>query len=201
MSEEYRAVLAKVAAFTGGVESRRPSAFACGRGCSACCEVFLTVSPVEADALRSALGALEPSTRAAIAQRAEQELRRAEAGEAGARCALLDDQGACSAYAARPLVCRTQGHALLYPGGVIPAAAVRRRSTKGEVTHCPLNYTDDPPRDADTLDAGLVDKLLAVVNHRFSEARSEPATARIAIAHVAREGVVLASLPTHDADG
>jgi Putative zinc- or iron-chelating domain len=201
MSEEYQAVLSKVVAFTAGVEARRAEAFACARGCSACCEVFLTVSPVEAAALRGALAQLDAAARAALGARAAAELAREAAGRTGARCALLDEHGACVAYAGRPLVCRTQGHALLYPAGVIPAQAIRRREPKGEVTHCPLNYTGAPPAAADTLDAGLVDKLLAVVNHRFAAGAGVDAGERVAIARIAAEAAVLASPLVDDADG
>jgi hypothetical protein len=198
MSEEYRAVVAKVTGFCTDVEARRRSAFACARGCSACCEAFLTVSPVEAEALRRAIAQLAPAAQKAVAAGGLRELAREERGEPGARCALLGADGTCATYEARPLVCRTQGHALLYPPDFVPEASVRRKTAKGDITHCPLNYTAEPPGVSDVLDAGLVDKLLAVVNVRFAQTLGTAHDSRVAIAELAARAFVLASPATHD---
>jgi hypothetical protein len=72
-------------------------------------------------------------------------------------------------YDARPLVCRTQGHALRYPRGTLREETVRASSESGEVTWCPLNYGERGPEAADVLDAERVDVLLALVNRRASE--------------------------------
>ena len=69
---------------------------------------------------------------------------------------------ACAVYAARPLVCRTQGLPLHYPGGVIPGAALLRGLR--DVTCCPLNFQSQRPSPADILDAERVDQMLALVN-------------------------------------
>ena len=152
--EEYRALVAKVEGFVAGVGERRASDLACKRGCDGCCHAWLSVSAVEADAVRSGLAALPDEARARVRQRGQRELAREreqtarrEAGDAGEdppRCALLEDDGSCAVYAVRPLVCRTQGHALRYPPDFVPEAAVRLRTRTGDVTWCPLNYTDAP---------------------------------------------------------
>jgi Fe-S-cluster containining protein len=198
MSEEYRAVVAKVTAFCTEVEARQSSALACARGCSACCEAFLTVSPVEAEALRKAIAGLGEAAQKAVAARGLRELAREQRGEAGARCAMLEPNGSCATYDARPLVCRTQGHALLYPPGFVPEASVRQRTAKGDITHCPLNYSAEAPGARDVLDAGLVDKLLAVVNLRFAQAEGTAHDTRVAIAELAARAFVLASPATYD---
>jgi hypothetical protein len=65
----------------------------CRRGCDSCCTDDLTVFEVEAARIRDEFGAL------------------LEGGtpRAPGACAMLDDEGGCRIYGARPYVCRTQG--------------------------------------------------------------------------------------------
>jgi Fe-S-cluster containining protein len=190
MSEEYRALVAKVEGFTAAAFERRRADMACKSGCDGCCHVWLTVSAVEADVVREGIAALSTAARAELAARGRRELDREEAGEAP-RCAMLADDGRCDIYAARPLVCRTQGHALRYPSGFVPVEAVRIRAASGEVTHCPLNFTGRPPEPADVLDAERVDQILALVNHRYALARGVAAEQRAALSRLAAEADVL----------
>ncbi|HEY8428431.1 MAG TPA: YkgJ family cysteine cluster protein [Sandaracinaceae bacterium] len=160
-SSEYAAVRDKVDAFTRATAARRHADLACRAGCTACCEVQLEVSDVEADAVREAIERLDAEVRARLSARAE-------SLGAGSPCVMLED-GRCVIYEARPLVCRTQGHALRYPAGTLPPDAVRASVPGGEVTWCPLNYAERPPAPADVLDAERVDVLLALVNRRASD--------------------------------
>ena len=188
---EYRALVAKVEAFTEAASARRAADMACRRGCDACCHAWLTVSAVEAAEIEALLSTLEPARRVALAARGHAQLAREAAAESPARCAMLEDDGSCAVYEARPLVCRTQGHALRYPGGLIPAHAVVARSAAGDVTHCPLNFQARPPQPADVLDAERVDQILAVVNHRFCGARGESPERRIGLSTLAAGADVL----------
>ena len=125
---------------------------------------------------------------------------------------MLGDTGQCVVYEQRPLVCRTQGHALRYPAGFVPEGAVRARAVRvspaggparletheqdgggasGEITFCPLNYTAKPPEAADVLDAERVDQLLALVNHRYALAHEVPGETRTAISELAQEADML----------
>jgi hypothetical protein len=171
---DYLAIRAKVDAFGAATTARRSADLRCQAGCTACCEVQLEVSDVEAAHVREALGALSPETRARLAERA---------GRPSKRCVMLEDDGRCAIYEARPLVCRTQGHALRYPPGTLPPEAVRATGAGAEVTWCPLNYTEQKPTAEDVLDAERVDVLLALVNRRVS---ARP-LARIALVALARE--------------
>lgn len=191
MSEEYRALVAKVEAFTSAAFARRRADMACRSGCDGCCMVWLTVSPVEAAEVARGIAALDAPSRRRLAERGARERDRERSGQSPARCAMLEDDGRCLIYAHRPLVCRTQGHALLYPPGVIPEAAVRARTARGEITHCPLNFTGEAPRGEDALDAERVDQILALVNHRFAEQEGVEPHARRALSELAAEADVL----------
>lgn len=171
---EYLALRNKVDDFCAAATRASGDALRCEAGCSGCCVGGLTVSVVEAKALERALRHLSAQTL--------DELRTAnEAADTG--CALIDQDDRCTVYEARPLVCRTQGLALAYPGGVIPTDAIMGRDAAGrDVTHCPLNFEHAPPEPAATLDAGRVDQLLALVNYRFCEAHAFDADERIALA-------------------
>ncbi|MFA6464373.1 MAG: YkgJ family cysteine cluster protein [Desulfurivibrionaceae bacterium] len=89
----------------------------CNKGCADCCHAVFDVSLVEAVNLQTYLQQLEPTVQGEIAV-AAQEARQAweqimESGldpaVARIRCPLLDGQGACRCYEARPVNCRTYG--------------------------------------------------------------------------------------------
>jgi Fe-S-cluster containining protein len=86
---------------------------ACARGCSYCCNLRVEVQPYEAFRLAAWLRSRfeVPRLAAVVARlRANVERTRALGKEARKRtnlpCALLGDDGACSAYEARPAQCR-----------------------------------------------------------------------------------------------
>ncbi len=192
MASEYQALVSKVESFVQAAWERRKADMACREGCDGCCHAWLSLSPVEADAMREALRKLPPEARAEIAARGARELAREAAGESPARCAMLDGAGRCAVYEGRPLVCRTQGHALRYPSGVIPEAAIfGRAGGKGDVTYCPLNFTESAPEGRDVLDAELVDKLLSVVNLRFAAAAGIDPESRTSVSQIAQEADML----------
>jgi len=193
MRGEYEALLSKVTGFTEPVQARQAPNMACRAGCESCCHAWLSPCQVEMDALRDALAALPPEARRVVAERGRLQIAREARHEAQARCAMLDDEGKCVVYEARPLVCRTQGHALRYPLGVIPESAVRKRLAHGEVTACELNFTREMPPSADTLDAQRIDELLAIINARYCERLGVDPHARTAISAIAAECDVLAS--------
>lgn len=173
---DYLALRAKVDAFGAAASGRREDDLRCRRGCTACCEVQLEVSPVEAAAVREALAVSSASARARLAQRLSRRSR---------SCVMLESDGACAIYEARPLVCRTQGHALRYPAGTLASGAVRATGPDAEITWCPLNYTERPPASEDVLDAERVDVLLALVNRRATPRPLE----RVALRALAREAL------------
>jgi hypothetical protein len=131
------------------------------------------------------VAALPEPKRSELAERGRREQAREAEAAAPARCAMLDPDGRCAVYEHRPLVCRTQGLALRYPPGVVPASAVRERLPHGEVTCCPLNFGQRLPQASDVLDAERVDQLLGLVNVRFAQATGADPTRRYAISAIA----------------
>jgi hypothetical protein len=116
MSDEYRALVDKVGAFTRPALERRRADMLCTAGCAACCQVSLSVNQVEGAELRIGLAALPAATRAQVVKRGVRERRREASHAAAPRCAMLEPDGRCVVYAHRPLVC-PQGFALRYPTG------------------------------------------------------------------------------------
>jgi Fe-S-cluster containining protein len=203
---DYAALRDKVDAFAAGVHERRAADLSCRRGCAGCCHVELTVCEVEAAAIRAQLDALDGKTREALRARAaspngngngngngddEGDDEGDEDGDGDApRCVMLGDDDACAIYAARPLVCRSQGLPLRYPAELIPAESLRARSGSGAVTWCPLNFREAasrPPAAADVLDAERVDQALALINRRYAERTGTDPLARTALRALARQ--------------
>ena len=99
------------------VRKAHPQAITCGKGCADCCHAVFDVSLVEAVNLQAHFQGLDPTVQGEIVA-AAQEARQAWAqimesrldpAVARIRCPLLDAQGACLCYAARPVNCRTYG--------------------------------------------------------------------------------------------
>ena len=187
MTDDYRRLRDRVDAFAAEVSERRRDDLSCGPGCSACCEAHLSVSAIEAAEVVRALDALAPERREALRARAGRE------AEGDPRCVMLDDDGLCAVYEARPIVCRTQGLPLLYPPGFVPAEAVLGPTPKGDVTCCPLNFTRSQPSARDVLDMGHVDTMLALIGRLVGssgspDAESADAEARFSLAALAGRG-------------
>lgn len=150
----------KVEAHVGAVSGRHARRMHCGRGCHACCQPGLTVGPAEAARLRMFL---EDAAAAARVRSLA-----AENPWHGTRCALLDAEGVCSVYEARPLVCRAHG----VPQQVRDEGAGRRDA-------CELNFTDvelSSLESRDVLDLDVVHTVLAVIHARFDETGHEVRT-------------------------
>lgn len=176
MLADYRAVLARVDAFAAEVAARRAADVKCRAGCDGCCKVELSVSPVEAESVRRHLRVLPADVRARVTERARHGLRH--------RCVMLEGDGTCAIYAARPLVCRTQGLPLRYPRGFVPADTVAARAGDDDVVWCPLNFTEGAPEGRDVLDAERVDLMLGLVNQRYCDAHGIDPLSRVALAEI-----------------
>lgn len=193
-SAAYQALVARVDGFAQAVAERRAESLSCRAGCAGCCQVTLSVSAVEAQAIAEHLASLPPAERQRLRRRGRAALRAEAAAESSVEterqrpCVMLRRDGTCSIYAARPLVCRSQGLPLLYPAELVPVEALLARTADGRaVVSCPLNFRDRtrPPLAADILDATRVDEWLAVVNRRHCEETGAPPLGRQSLAELA----------------
>ncbi len=169
----YGELTAKVDAFFARVVERHAAELACDSGCSDCCHARLTITAVEAAAIRDELATWEAPRRAAVHALAS----RPDDG----RCAALDGNGRCTIYAVRPIVCRSHG------------APIRMRDARSlpVIQSCYRNFAEDGPASADpdcVIDQTTLSAMTLAVAR---EAGFDPAE-RIALAEL----VVAASGPS-----
>lgn len=89
---------AKVDGFFARVEARHGDDMQCTTGCSDCCHVRLTITGVEAAAIREHVASWPQERRRALADHGPAD-----------HCAALGSDGRCKIYGARPIVCRSHG--------------------------------------------------------------------------------------------
>lgn len=132
----------KIDAFFTRVESRHGADMQCQSGCADCCHVRLTITRVEAAAIRAEVATWPPPRRAALADDPDPD-----------RCAALDAAGRCRIYAARPVVCRSHG---------VPIRL--RRDSLPVIEACHRNFTQTTP-DADcVLDQTTLSAMVLAVD-------------------------------------
>lgn len=166
--DEYEQLRSKVDDFVASVRDRNPAAVQCAPGCHGCCHDELSVTEVEAEAIRTAAR----DGRVEISPRIHDD-----------GCTFLTATGRCGIYPVRPLVCRTQGLPIRYPTGWVPIEAVRWTQKGADVVACPLNYAEgESPKQAETLDGKQLDTLLGLVNQHFCSATNRDPTRRIPLA-------------------
>jgi Fe-S-cluster containining protein len=146
--------------------SKYPECFQCRAGCTSCCEVQLTLFPVEAERVARAVEGLPAETREKVREQAGDEER--------TFCPLLVE-GRCAVYESRPLICRSHGLPVSY-------AEEGRR----EVDVCPLNFAmREIPEDA-ALEIDPLNELLAAINFFACRGRDIDPGQRVAIRDIAR---------------
>jgi Fe-S-cluster containining protein len=172
----YQRLLSQVEAQFDELHARFSGAMRCASGCHSCCHPSLTVSPLEARALR-ALFEAQP-------ERLKQALELEERNpHQGARCPLLSEEGLCVAYEARPLVCRSFG---------APLAQLEdpARPDERSLALCELNFTGEHEAllatltSGDVIDTHATDTLLGALNVALSRAlntEGEAECARVAL--------------------
>lgn len=126
----------------------------CSTGCSDCCHVRLTITGIEAAAIRAHVASWPRARRQDLASTGPTD-----------RCAALDPAGRCKIYDARPLVCRSHGVPIRMRQRGLPI-----------VQACYRNFTRTVP-DADCiLDQTTLSAMLLAVD--TAEARQTPVTER-----------------------
>ena len=131
----------KVDAFFARVAERHGADMQCATGCSDCCHVRLSVTAVEAAAIRAEVTAWPVAQRRNLA----------DAGSSD-RCAALDAAGRCRIYPVRPLVCRSHG---------VP---IRLRGALPVVQACHRNFTRTTPDPDCVLDQATLSATLYAVD-------------------------------------
>jgi len=135
---------AKVDGFFARVATRHGDDMQCTTGCSDCCHVRLTITKVEADAIRAHVTAWPVERRRSLAPLPAQ---RAD------HCAALDGNGRCKVYEARPIVCRSHG------------APIRmRRDSLPVIESCFRNFTKVEPAADCVLDQETLSALTLAVD-------------------------------------
>lgn len=158
----YQRLLGQVEAQFSELQTRFSGAMRCASGCHACCHPSLTVSPLEARALR-ALFATHPERFKEALELEDRDPHQ------GARCPLLSEEGLCVAYEARPLVCRSFG---------APLAQLEdpERPDERSLALCELNFTGEHEAllatltSDDMIDTHATDTLLGALNLALSQA-------------------------------
>jgi uncharacterized protein len=140
---------AKVDAFFARVEARHGDDMQCRTGCSDCCHVRLTVTSVEAAAIRAEVGSWPAERRRTLM----------DVGP-GDRCAALDGAGRCKIYAARPLVCRSQGAPIRFGAKSLPVLPA-----------CGHNFTHTQPDPDCVLDQETLSAILFAVDRHYASLR------------------------------
>ena len=138
----------KVDAFFARVAERHGTDMQCMTGCSDCCHVQLTITGVEAEAIRTHVAGWP----------AERRRNLAAAGPTH-HCAALDPSGRCQIYDARPLVCRSHGVPIRMRQGSLPV-----------VQACHRNFTRTTPDPDCILDQATLSATLYAVD--AAEART-----------------------------
>ena len=182
--EQYQCLKARVDAFGQTIGQRYPTQITCHAGCDGCCYQQFTVFPVEAHHLAQAVMALTPEARQRLLARLQQD-DPWHIIDTPAPCVLLED-GCCSLYEYRPLICRIHGFPI--------ASSMIERSDGGQRDCCPLNFTDVPLQDIvppAIYNLDLVNQTLAAIHHLFVQEHQLP-DQRLTI----RQAVVAALTPT-----
>ncbi|MHB8150392.1 MAG: YkgJ family cysteine cluster protein [Desulfobulbia bacterium] len=164
--QEYHQLIAALDAEIARVAQFHAATLSCGPGCASCCRPF-SVLPIEAACVREAIASLDTANRERLGR------NRAEGDE---RCPLLIDD-LCAIYAARPVICRTQG---------LPLAYVDEERQAIEVSACGLNFPDDhvfAPEDLLFLDPFNI--RLAELNQAWCSKQNLDPTTRIPLRELA----------------
>ncbi len=117
----YYNLVAKIDSLCSDIMKHCADSVSCRKGCDACCRHF-SIFWVEAVSLANYVANL-PQKQAAFLRRKAQYLTEQDV------CPLLED-GECTLYATRPIICRTHGLPIL-----------TRSETTQNIDFCPRNFT------------------------------------------------------------
>jgi hypothetical protein len=143
----YHELAAKVDGFFARVTARHGGDMQCGTGCSDCCHVRLTITAIEAQAIRDELATWDAPRKQAL---------HANAGASTVHCAALDAHGRCLVYDARPMVCRSHGAPVRMTARSLPVI--------GDIESCFRNFVTVTPDPDCIIDQTTLSALVLAVN-------------------------------------
>ena len=149
----YQRLLAKIDEKFGEIAKRQSAHMRCGSGCSTCCMHGLTITAIEATNIRERLREDEAMRKRVLAN----------AGRGGPMgCEFLDEQGACTIYDVRPVVCRSHGVPLVVKLDSSATTAWRQ--------YCPLNFEGvdvESLPELDTINLDTLNTILSLINRQL----------------------------------
>ena len=157
--EHYKTLLQKVEDLARKQKATYGEEIRCRVGCFDCCRPPASLFAVEVAPLQEAVKALSPSQKESLKerllsfQREEREL-----------CPLLED-GGCSVYEGRPVICRTQGYALWFREPP-PEAQPQEELPEGGgwMNWCAYNFHETKPRKEDAFDVQRLNVMLSLIS-------------------------------------
>jgi len=148
---QYRLLREKIDAMFSVALGKYRGHMRCRPGCDDCCRKDLTLYAFEVRFLLREIARMDAAARERVITRA-----RAACCDSELACPLLEE-GRCLAYAARPIICRSHGLAMLVPG-------------TGELSVCPYNFIAAEHIDGDcVLDLGPVNNILTTLSVLLAE--------------------------------
>lgn len=156
----YQQLLGRVDDKFTEISSRHANAFTCKKGCFGCCKSGLTITNIEAQHIRQWL-----ADRPLIKEKIEGLEVSQPHGED--YCGMLDEDGACTIYEVRPVVCRSHGAPILIPDedeqGTLDADV------------CPLNFQEidlATLASSDWIRLDTLNTILATVDRDYDPKRA-----------------------------
>lgn len=151
----------------------------CKVGCFDCCRPPDSLFRVEVEPLQEAIRALSPQQK----QEVEERLQAYEASEREL-CPLLEN-GSCSIYEGRPVICRTQGFALWLRQESQESGESEDIPAEGLMNWCSYNFQQKQPTKEDAFDVQRLNVMLSLM----TSLHWPPAEARKDLVAVIREAL------------
>lgn len=160
----YRQLIKKIDDYEARLLKEYSGQIRCAKGCSACC-ILGSIFPVEAYSIYTYITG-------------KGELKNLKnSGSKGDNCVFLQD-GACSIYPCRPVICRTHGYPIL---------------TGGRVDYCPENFRGIERIDSGfILDLDALNRALVSINLLFQQENKETffSAERIMLADLKEKSII-----------
>lgn len=165
---------AKLDTFFARAEKHYGAAITCKVGCDDCCKRRFSVTSIEAAVLLEALDALPSDVRETIRKRACRD---------EPACPLLDENGQCAVYGARPSICRTHGLPIRFPA----ETGVRSLPM---IDACPKNFVGMDLATIDgqgVLDQNTASTILAALDAAYADMAGISRGERVEIVDLCQE--------------